>query len=104
MISNERIGYDGETKQLALDRIRAYRQAVVFSNDMEDGMRFRDDAYVLATLETLATQKEFLKFPMTCVDEALEEAAKSDHWYNQEKVYDQDHDIDNYEEEDCYGN
>lgn len=51
------------------------------------GARFKDDTAVIARLESMFTEVEFLADVAGRIDYALTDAARSDHWYEFEKDY-----------------
>lgn len=64
------------------------RLGIVLSDDAIRGVRFNDDVAILARLESMFTEAEFMACPGTRIDSALIDAAQSDHWYTNEKDYD----------------
>lgn len=58
-------------------------------DDALRGMRFGNDGAILARLESMFTEGEFMACPGTRIDAALIDAAQSDHWYETEKNYEE---------------
>jgi hypothetical protein len=52
-------------------------------------MRFNDNAAILARIESMYTEKEFMVCPGLRIDNALVDAAQADWWYQYEKEYDE---------------
>lgn len=63
------------------------REGLRLPDDAERGGRFGDDGAILARLESMFTEAEFMECPGMRIDSALIDAAQSDHWYNHEKDY-----------------
>jgi len=63
----------------------------VLTGNAERGMRFKDNGAVLARLESMYDEVEFMANPGPCIDHALQDAAESDYWYHHEKKYDCDY-------------
>lgn len=65
--------------------------------DESGGVRFRDNGYVLAVLESNYTIEQFEQDPDIVVEGALRECARTDYYYENER-----HDEDDFpEEDDC---
>lgn len=90
----DRKRYDAETKQLALCAIDRLRPCVYLPVETETGARFNNNERVFDLLESATPQAAFLEFPMRFVEKALLEAAQSDWWYNHEKDYSDDPELD----------
>lgn len=67
------------------------RQVLKLSDDALRGVRFNDNGAILARLESMFSEGEFMACPGTRIDAALTDAAQSDHWYTYEKKYDCDY-------------
>lgn len=67
------------------------RLFVKLTNDVLRGSRFNDDEAILARLESMFTEGEFMANTGPCIDKALEDAGQSDWWYKYEKRYDDEH-------------
>lgn len=63
------------------------RTFAIMPMDAMKGLRFNDNAAVLARVESYCTEIEFLGCPGPKIEEALIDAAKSDWWYQFEKDY-----------------
>jgi 2,4-dienoyl-CoA reductase-like NADH-dependent reductase (Old Yellow Enzyme family) len=55
-------------------------------NTLRDS-RFADNMAILARLESMFTEVEFMVNVGPCIDKALEDAAQADWWYQNEKQY-----------------
>jgi hypothetical protein len=67
------------------------RLGLKLGDDAWRGERFNDDVAILARLESMFTEGEFMECPGARIDAALIDAAQSDHWYTTEKKYDCDY-------------
>lgn len=67
------------------------RLGLKLPDDALRGVRFSDDGAILARLESMFTEAEFMACPGLRIDSALIDAAQSDHWYTYEKKYDCDY-------------
>jgi len=63
------------------------RQEVKLGDGALRGTRFNDNGLVLARLESMFTEKEFMVCPGLRIDSALTDAAQADHWYEHEIDY-----------------
>jgi hypothetical protein len=74
---------------VAVELMHELRDRVVLPLDAEKGTRFNDDNHTLWVLESATKETEFVLDPAFHVGRALVESARSDHWYNHEKQYDE---------------
>jgi hypothetical protein len=81
-----------ELMALMIDNRRA---SLRLPDDALQGPRFKDSTAILARLESMFTEAEFVVAPGEKIDAALIDAARADHWYTYEKEYDT---YDGYEE------
>lgn len=66
------------------------RQMFEVSENTLKGFRFNDDGSIRARLESMFTEIEFLANVGPCIDKALDDASRSDWWYECGKVDDED--------------
>lgn len=76
------------------------RDRVVLPKEALKGTRFNNDEHTLWVLESQSTETQFTAEPVACVTAALIESAKSDHWYEFEKRYNDDYEY--YDDEDNF--
>src|ERR1700690_3542251 len=67
------------------------RQGLKLPDDTLRGVRFNDNGAILARLESMFSEAEFMECPGTRIDAALIDAGQSDYWYSYEKKYDCDY-------------
>lgn len=87
-----------DVQEVALSMIGHVRKVVKLPADAEQGMRFNDDQMTLLRLESMFSEAEFIHEPISTVEAALIDAAKSDAWHSKEK------DWGSPDDDCCYGN
>lgn len=83
--------FSDNAKKVLEVAINHRRLELKLPDDALRGLRFNDDDAILARLESMFTEAEFMACPGLRIDSALLEAAQSDHWYQYEKKYDGDY-------------
>lgn len=63
------------------------RQGLKLGDDALRGVRFNNNDAILARLESICTESEFMECPGLRIDNALIDAVQSDRWYATEKDY-----------------
>jgi len=87
MIKTTRIRYS-EAAQKVMDIAIDHRRATIqLPPDAVRGARFNDDGAILARLESMTNETEFMACPGLKIDGALLDAAQADGWYATEKDY-----------------
>ena len=90
-IDLNRAAFSEEARKIVNIAIDHRRDNVELGGDTYRGQRFWDDRMVLARLESMFSEVEFMACPGRCIDKALIDAAQSDYWYLHEKRYDDEH-------------
>ena len=67
--------------------IGSRRSRAALPDDALADVRFKDDGAILARLESMFSEEEFMADIGPCIDKALLDAARSDYWYTYEKKY-----------------
>jgi hypothetical protein len=75
-------------RELMMLMIASRRASIRLPDDTLKGPRFNDNVAILARLESMFTEAQFVVSPGDRIDWALIDAARSDHWYAIEKRYD----------------
>lgn len=88
--SMDRTPFSQVAREVLAAMLNARRLGLRLADDAERGMRFNDDNAILARLESMFTEGEFMACPGLRIDSALTDAAQSDYWYNHEKDYGDD--------------
>lgn len=83
--------FSDDAKKVLAVAINHRRALLQLPGDALRGMRFNDDGAILARLESMFTEAEFMACPGLRIDGALRDAAQSDYWYEHEKRYDCDY-------------
>ncbi len=99
MVSIERIPYSPAGKARAYRWLDHCRASVELPDDAIQGVRFKDNDSVFLRLESLIPEAEFMTCPRASIHEALIDAARSDHWYEFEKDYDEYATVEDSEED-----
>ncbi len=86
-IALDRVAYSEAARSVFDIAVNHRRLGLKLGDDALRGMRFGSDSGVLARLESMFTEGEFMACPGTRIDAALIDAAQSDHWYTHEKDY-----------------
>src|SRR6266853_1088126 len=73
------------------------RIMIKLADDVLRGHRFNDDSAILARLESMFTEEEFMACPGLRIDSALIDAAQTDHWYAREKDWGNEYSLDETE-------
>jgi hypothetical protein len=87
-IDLQRKPYSTHAKDIFDIAIDHRRSGLVLPSNASKGARFNDNTSVLARLESMSTENDFIKCPGIRIDSALIDAASSDYWYQTEKKYD----------------
>jgi hypothetical protein len=83
----DRARFSDHARQVFEFAIPFRREGLKLGDDALWGMRFNDNGSVLARLESMFTEEEFMACPGLRIDSALTDAAQADHWYTHEKDY-----------------
>lgn len=84
-ISIERTRYSDIFAAVAIRTIDATRVIFEVRNDESAGVRYADNLYVLAVLETETPREVFEMSPVLAVENALRECARTDYYYENER-------------------
>jgi hypothetical protein len=98
-VSRDRILFSEAARKVFDVAIPHRRLMIKLSNNAMRGMRFNSDGAILARLESMFTEEEFMGCIGLRIDAALIDAAQSDHWYEHEVRYDNE----SYFEDDTQG-
>lgn len=89
--SMDREKFSGDAIKIMEIAIDHRRQLLELPDDAMRGMRFKSNSSILVRLESMFTEAEFMECPGLRIDAALLDAARTDHWYEFEKDYEQEY-------------
>ncbi|HWY35841.1 MAG TPA: hypothetical protein VNX68_14455 [Nitrosopumilaceae archaeon] len=85
--SPQRIRFSKEAVNRFYLIVNGCRSIISLPGEALRGSRFNDDWSILARLESMLDEEEFMQCPGASIDKALIDAAQTDYWYAKEKDY-----------------
>jgi hypothetical protein len=93
-IAIQRDLFSNDAKKVFDIAVAHRRQIVDLPKAALRGFRFKNDLGVLARLESMFTEAQFMACPGITIDAALIDAAQADWWYSNEKDYGNECEVD----------
>lgn len=91
------VKYAADVREVVVSLIGHARDVVKLPAEAEKGLRFYHTEGVLARVESMFSEDEFIHDPLVAVNAALIDACKADYWYSHEKEWDMIQEEDEYE-------
>lgn len=85
--SMDRVLFSEQARKVFDIAVDHRRVGLTLHRDAERGVRFKDDKAILARLESMFDEVEFMANVGPCIDKALQDAGESDYWYRHDKDY-----------------